>query len=136
MNINATSTCNTQPKKVPPLHAYMNKYCQTCSDKEYCNANQPRRLACVLCALVRNLEERIVPIDIKYDPKDFDKLFWERKQGTKGIYEQTSKKATNNSDLFQALQKILKEHGGFVQLGDYRFWFHQQDEDVVDRRKK
>lgn len=53
----ATSTSNTQPKKVPPLQFYMRNHCQTCSDKEYCNANQIRRLACVLCALVRNSEE-------------------------------------------------------------------------------
>lgn len=51
----ATSTGNTQPKKATTLHAYMKNYCQTCSDKEYCNANQTRRLTCVLCALLKRL---------------------------------------------------------------------------------
>ena len=57
MDATATSSGNTQPKEVPPLHAYVKKYCRTCSDMEYCNANQTRRLICVLSALVRSLEE-------------------------------------------------------------------------------
>jgi hypothetical protein len=54
----ATSTSNTQLKKVSPLHVYIKKYCQTCIDSEYCNNNHTRRLTCVICALVRNLEKR------------------------------------------------------------------------------
>jgi len=66
---------------------------------------------------------------------DFDKLFWEKKQGTKGEYEQTSKSANNNSDVFQALQQKLKEHGGFWQYRGYKYWNHQNDHDVIDRRE-
>ena len=66
---------------------------------------------------------------------DSNKLPWETKQGTKGAYQQTSKKATSNSDVFQALQRNLKEHGGFWQYRGFKYWFHQQDRDVIDRRK-
>jgi len=75
---------------------------------------------------------------VKHDPKDFDKLFWETKQGKKGPFERTSKKANNGNDIFQALQTILKKHGGFLQLGSYKYWFDNQDDkqNIIDRRKK
>lgn len=63
------------------------------------------------------------------------KLFWEKKQGEKGEYEQTSEKANQNSDLWRQLKDKVKEHKGFWQNGGYKFWFHQQDENVIDRRK-
>ena len=66
---------------------------------------------------------------------DFNKLFWEKKEGVKGPYEQTSKRATNNSDIFQALQAKLREHNGFWQHRAFKFWFHQQNQDIIDRRK-
>lgn len=66
---------------------------------------------------------------------DFNKLPWEKKQGTKGEYEQTSKRSSNNNDIFQALQRKLKEKNGFWQHQGFKFWFHQQDQDVIDRRK-
>jgi len=75
---------------------------------------------------------------VKHDPKEFDKLHWESKQGAKGPFERTSKKANNGSDIFLTLQKILKKSGGFLQLGDYKYWFDNQDDkqNLIDRRKK
>lgn len=66
---------------------------------------------------------------------DFNKLPWETKQGTKGEYGQTSKRSTNNNDIFKVLQAKLREHNGFWQYQGFKFWFHQQDQDVIDRRK-
>ena len=66
---------------------------------------------------------------------DFDKLFWEKKEGVKGPYEQTSKRATNNSDIFKALQAKLRERNGFWQHQGFKYWFDRQDQDVIDRRK-
>ena len=66
---------------------------------------------------------------------DFNKLPWETKRGTKGEYGQTSKRVTNNSDIFKALQRKLGEHNGFWQHQGFKFWFHQQDRNVIDRRK-
>lgn len=80
--------------------------------------------------------EKRTPPEVKYDKEDFDKLFWEEVQGTKGPYQQTSKKANNNSEPFQALQTILKEHNGFVHIGPYKYWNHQDDPDTIDRRHK
>lgn len=80
--------------------------------------------------------EKMALPTVKYSDEDFNKLFWDRKSGAKGEYEQTSKKATSNSPVFQALQAILKEKRGFCQLGAYKYWFHQNDADVIDRRRK
>lgn len=66
---------------------------------------------------------------------DVSKLFWEKKQGEKGEYKQTSEKANQNCDVWKQLKAKVKEHKGFWQNGDYKFWFHQQDEGVIDRRK-
>jgi len=66
---------------------------------------------------------------------DFDKLFWEKKAGTKGEFEQTSEKANANSALWQQLKAKLKEHKGFWQHGKFKFWFDMQNENVIDRRK-
>ena len=66
---------------------------------------------------------------------DFNKLLWETKRGIKGEYGQTSKRSTNNNDIFKALQAKLREHNGFWQHQGFKFWFHQQDQDVIDRRE-
>ena len=80
--------------------------------------------------------DKIAPVQVKYDPKDFEKLFWEDLQGNKGPFQRTSKKATSNHEIFQTLQGILKDHKGFCHLGDYKYWFDQGNEDIIDRRKK
>jgi len=80
--------------------------------------------------------EKMAPPEAKYDEKDFDKLFWEDLQGTKGPFQRTSKRANNNSEIFQALQSILKEHNGFCHIGAFKYWFDNNDPDVIDKRKK
>jgi len=67
---------------------------------------------------------------------DFDKLFWETKEGGKGPYQQTSKSATGNSDLFRALQTQLKKNKGYWKHRGFDYWLHQGDKDVIDRRRK
>lgn len=79
--------------------------------------------------------ERMTPKEVR-DSQDYDKLFWENLEGNKGPFQRTSKKANQNSPVFQALQNILKEHKGFVHIGSYRYWFDRNDSDVIDRRKK
>lgn len=60
--------------------------------------------------------EKKAPVEAKYDSKDFDQLAWSVKEGTKRSYEQTTKEANRNSEIFQALQSILKEKNGFCIL--------------------
>jgi len=67
--------------------------------------------------------------------EDFDELVWETREGAKGKYEQTSKSVNNNALLFETLQHKLIEYGGFWQNNSYRYWTHNQDADVIDRRK-
>lgn len=80
--------------------------------------------------------ERRRPPEVEYGEQDFNKLFWEDREGAKGPFQRTSKRANNNSPIFQALQAILKEHNGFCIIGDYKLWFDNQNPDVIDRRRK
>lgn len=66
---------------------------------------------------------------------DFDKLPWQTKKGMKGAYQQVIKRASSNNDIFKALQKKLRESNGFWQHQNFKYWFHRQDQDVIDRRK-
>lgn len=78
--------------------------------------------------------EKMAPPEVKHSPEDFDKLFWEEREGTKGPFQRTSKKANNNSETFQALQAIIREHKGFCKIGQRKYWFDQGDLDIIDRR--
>lgn len=80
--------------------------------------------------------EKQAPADVKASEQDFGKLFWEDLQGNKGPFQRTSKKANNNSDVWQALQAVLKEHKGFCHIGAWKYWFDNNDPEVIDRRKK
>jgi len=93
------------------------------------------RDACQMIADAANeYLEKLAPKD---EPElDFSALLWAEKKGEKGVYEQTSKQNNGNNNLWQALQKKLKDHNGFWQHKDHKYWFHQQDQDVIDRRKK
>ena len=62
------------------------------------------------------------------------KLFWQKKQGSKGEFEQTSEKANQNSDAWKALAAKLKANGGFWQDAAMKYWFHNKNEAVIDRR--
>jgi hypothetical protein len=86
-------------------------------------------------ALSEEIEKRAPP-EVKYGEEDFNKLFWEDLQGSKGPFQRTSKKATQNHPVFQALQAILKEHNGFVHIGAWKYWFDQGNSEVIDRRRK
>jgi len=99
--------------------------CEVVSDKEF---EELRKR-------VEQLEKMAHP-EVKYGEKDFDRLFWENLQGTKGLFQRTSKRANNNSQIFQALQSVLKEHNGFCHIGAHTYWFDNRDPDVIDRRKK
>jgi len=80
--------------------------------------------------------EREAPPEVKLTKEDVDKLSWTDKEGTKANYQQTTKDANNNSEVFQALQKILSDRKGFWQSFGYKWWFHQKNQGIIDRRKK
>jgi len=65
---------------------------------------------------------------------DYDGLGWVTREGTKGAYEQCSR-ANSKIEVFDGLAAELKEHGGFWQHKGCRYWFHQNDENTIDRRK-
>jgi len=80
--------------------------------------------------------EKMAPGKVKYDQKDFDSLKWTTKSGAKGEYEQATKEANNSSEVFQTLKQILQEHKGFWQNSSHKYWVHQGNPDIIDRRKK
>jgi hypothetical protein len=91
-----------------------------------------RDAACLIKDACEEQLEKMTPVEVK---EDFSKLFWEKKIGTKGEFEQTSEKTNNNSDLWKTLKANLKEHKGFWQHAGYKYWFDMQQETVIDRRK-
>ena len=80
--------------------------------------------------------QKQVPKDKKAESEEFDKLSWTSKEGTKGNYEQTTKEANQDSEVFRVLQKVLKDHKGFWQNSTHNYWNHQDNLDIIDRRKK
>ena len=79
--------------------------------------------------------ETMAPVDIR-DQDDFDMLKWIEKGDAKP-YQQT-KKADNLDNLkqFLTLQEKLREKNGFWTTKNYKFWFHMNDKDTIDRRRK
>lgn len=65
---------------------------------------------------------------------DFDTLTWEKRTGTKGEYEQTSRR-NNKVDIFDRLEKEIRDHGGFWQHGGFKHWVHQNDPGTIHRRR-
>jgi hypothetical protein len=94
-----------------------------------------RDAAAMMADAANEYLESLAPPEAKEEALDYSKLFWEKKQGEKGEYEQTSEKVNQNCDLWKKLKAKVKEHKGFWLNSGYKFWFHQQDESVIDRRK-
>jgi len=69
------------------------------------------------------------------DARRFDGLFWEKRQGSKGEFEQTSEKANSNSTLWQELRAWLEKNKGKARLGGHFFWQFSNDPSVVGRKK-
>ena len=80
--------------------------------------------------------EKMTPKEVKYSEDAFNKLSWTEKEGTKGNYEQTTKEANQDSEIFRALRQVLQDHKGFWQNSTHKYWNHQGNPDIIDRRKK
>ena len=72
--------------------------------------------------------------EIKYGSKDFDSLKWTMKESAKGPYQQTTKEANENNEVFRSLQAVLKKNNGFAILSGTKYWNHQNSQDIIDRR--
>jgi hypothetical protein len=57
---------------------------------------------------------------------------WTQKTGTKGAYEQVE---NDGSENFKAISQYVKNHKGFCNLHGFKIWLHNQDENVIDRRR-
>ncbi len=72
------------------------------------------------------------------EPKDahiYDPLPWEKKEGARGTYDQTSRQASKNSPLWQELLAWLQKNKGKARLGDYFYWIFENDPSIVGRKE-
>ena len=73
----------------------------------------------------------------EFGSEDYDRLDWTQKDGTKGPYLQTTKEANkDNEAVFSSLRQQILEHDGFWQTKEHLYWFHRNDQDMIDRRAK
>lgn len=63
-------------------------------------------------------------------------LPWEQRQGNKGPYEWVTKRQTQNSDNFRALQAALQDKGGRLSVGEHYYWLGSEGEAVFRRSKR
>jgi len=80
--------------------------------------------------------ERLKPKEIKDSKKPSDAQFnglkWVQKEGTRGAYDQTENDKTEN---FRVVSQYVKAKGGFCNLYGFKTWLHNQDENLIDRKK-
>ena len=62
----------------------------------------------------------------------FNGLNWTTKEGTRGNYEQT---ANDNSEAFKTLSAYVKAKGGFVTFHGFKAWIHNNDPNLIDRKR-
>lgn len=65
---------------------------------------------------------------------DYHQAGWSTVRGTKGDYEQVSR-PLSQVDIFDRLATELKAHRGFWVHDGYKYWLHQGDANVIDRRR-
>jgi len=62
----------------------------------------------------------------------FNSLQWTTKEGTKGNYQQTE---DDSSEDFSNLSDYIKAHQGFCKLYGWKVWLHNNNPDIIDRRR-
>lgn len=69
----------------------------------------------------------------KEPKKTINQLVWKHvdSRSDKGPYEQAT---DDGSETFKALRDKLTESGGFWKNEHYKYWFHREQPDVIDRR--
>ena len=94
------------------------------------------RDACQMIADAANEQlEKMAPPEVKGDPAKYDNIFWETTTGSKGEYEKTSEKATQNHPIYQELLQRLKKNKGKARIGDYFYWQFDKDPTTIGRKK-
>jgi hypothetical protein len=64
--------------------------------------------------------------------QQFNGLGWVTKEGTRGAYEQAE---NDKSENFKLIQQYVKAHGGFCNIHGYKTWFHNNNENLIDRKR-
>jgi hypothetical protein len=69
------------------------------------------------------------------DPSKYDTIFWETATGSRGEYQKTSEKATQNHPIYQELLQRLKKNKGKARIGDYFYWQFDKNPTTIGRKK-
>jgi hypothetical protein len=64
--------------------------------------------------------------------QQFNSPQWTTKTGTRGDYQQIE---NDKSQEFKILAEYVKSKGGFCNIYGYKTWFHNNNENLVDRKK-
>ena len=62
----------------------------------------------------------------------FNGLGWTTKEGTRGNYEQAE---NDSSPEFKALADYLAANKGFLHLYGFKCWIHNNDQNLIDRKR-
>ena len=85
-------------------------------------------------ALTEDIEKQAPPEVKNEKPTEsqFNGLPWTLKKGTRSDYEQTE---NNTSPEFKILSNYVKAHGGFCNIFGFKVWLHNNNENLVDRKR-
>jgi hypothetical protein len=64
--------------------------------------------------------------------QQFNSLQWTTKTGTRGDYQQIE---NDKSQEFKILAEYVKSKGGFVNLHGFKVWLHNNNPDLIDRKR-
>jgi len=64
--------------------------------------------------------------------QQFNSLQWTTKTGTRGDYQQIE---NDKSQEFKILAEYVKSKGGFCNIHGFKVWLHNQNENIIDRKK-
>lgn len=133
----------TEPEGPAPTNKTSQAIDKTCSERlekllfaisDFANA-----IEAATVSLRQNLKD-LAEFPEKKPAEVYDQLPWEDRQGNKGPFQMTTKRATQNSDLYRHLFNIVKvntvDAGKFsYSIGAYYYWVSVEN-DIIFRRKK
>ena len=70
--------------------------------------------------------------DKKPTEVQFNAPNWVTKEGSKGNYQQVE---NDKTETFRIIQQYVKSKGSFANIYGFKTWFHNNNENIVDRKR-
>jgi hypothetical protein len=74
----------------------------------------------------------VVTEDKKPTEAQFNAPNWVTKDGSKGNYQQAE---NDKTETFRIIQQYVKSKGGFCNIHGFKTWFHNNNENIIDRKR-